>query len=193
MITDKDKAFYNGFIAHVRSYHEHDIYHVPIFNIEETEILEILGQREEHIRAESADQVRKEAAERAIEWLDISMQHVPNTSRSIRKLMLRDAILGDSAPVSTDSEKLGIKNNIDGKCNEIIDRAKTIGGNYYKDVLFLCTEIAMITSTGKLAIAVKALEDIGEYTGDSPVATNWRAIVSSIGTKARDALKEIQG
>ena len=49
------------------------------------------------IRTESAEQARKEAADRAVEWLDISMQHVPSTSRSIQKQMLRAAILGDSA------------------------------------------------------------------------------------------------
>lgn len=107
MITDKDRVFYNGFIAHVRSYHEHDIYHVPIFNIEEDEILKILGQRDERIRTESADQARKEAAERvAYAW----REH----GEDITLRTLRDAVLSTVnesftvAPVSTDAEKLAI-------------------------------------------------------------------------------------
>jgi len=56
------------------------------------------------IRAESADQARKEAAERAAEWFK-TVFCVPENAKTKG---LRAAILGDSATVSTDSEKLAI-------------------------------------------------------------------------------------
>ena len=109
-----------------------------------------LADKIARIRQESADQARKEAAERvACAW----REH----GEDITLRMLRESILGDSAPVSTDSEKL--------------------------------------------AIAVKALEEIntlGTYsmffgrttTGERIDSTT---IINIYGIKARDALKEIQG
>jgi len=54
--------------------------------------------------AESADQARKEAADRAVEWFK-TVFCVPESARTKG---LRAAIIGDSVTVSTDSEKLAI-------------------------------------------------------------------------------------
>ena len=62
------------------------------------------------IRAESAEQARKEAADRAVSWVNANLRdkHEPIMSKKLEEDELRAAILGDSAPVSTDSEKLAI-------------------------------------------------------------------------------------
>ena len=58
------------------------------------------------IRAESAEQARKEAAERAVDFLKKEWYWFNDDACYANEL--RTAILGDSAPVSTDSEKLAI-------------------------------------------------------------------------------------
>lgn len=126
-------------------------------DIEQDELLDIISR----IRAESADQARKEAAEIAVEFVDNNLMGISECDIGLLSC-LRAAILSATVnEVKTDAE-----NNRDDKYNDIIDRAKNVGGNYYEDVLFLCTEIAKLSSGGKLAIAVKALKWALEYIGD---------------------------
>ena len=101
-----------------------------------------LADKIARIRQESADQARKEAAERvACAW----REH----GEDITLRMLRESILGDSATVSTDSEKL--------------------------------------------AIAVKALEEIKQIRKAGPAFESHFSKLQDIGRITNDALKEIQG
>ena len=94
------------------------------------------------IRAESAEQARKEAAERvASTWREYG--------EDITLRILMESILGDSATVSTDSERL--------------------------------------------AIAVKALEEIKQVRKSGPAFESHFSKLQDIGRITNDALKEIQG
>lgn len=103
------------------------------------------------IRAESAEQARKEAAERVRKVMNVS----EGGSDTIDKICA--AILGDSAAVSTDSEKLAI-------AVKALEEIKTLGTH---------STLSGRTTTG---------ERIDSTT-----------IINTYGIKARDALKEIQG
>jgi len=94
MITDKDRE---DLIEDIRAYNDG-------WMLEEGKDRDRLIEFENVIRAESAEQARKEAADRAVEWFK-TVFCVPESARTKG---LRAAIIGDSVTVSTDSEKLAI-------------------------------------------------------------------------------------
>ena len=107
MITDKDRE---DLIEDIRAYNDG-------WMLEEGKDRDRLIEFENVIRAESADQARKEAADRAVDFLKKEWYWFNADACYANEL--RTAILGDTAPVSTDSEKLAIavkalKNIIDG-------------------------------------------------------------------------------
>ena len=94
MITDNDRE---DLIEDIRAYNDG-------WMLEEGKDRDRLIEFENVIRAESAEQARKEAADRAVEWFK-TVFCVPESARTKG---LRAAIIGDSVTVSTDSEKLAI-------------------------------------------------------------------------------------
>jgi len=88
MITDKDRE---DLIEDIRAYNDG-------WMLEEGKDRDRLIEFENVIRAESAEQARKEAAERAVEWFK-TVFCVPESARTKG---LRAAIIGDSVTVSTD-------------------------------------------------------------------------------------------
>lgn len=144
MITDKDREDKN------------DAYDVAlkILSLGNTEstpdnISDIINKH----ATESADQARKEAADRAVEW--IMNRLVPGVLADIIVQDLRYSILTDN-----DNSKKS-------------DHVPDIGE--------------------KLAIAVKALEEIESKHIPSNVFESQYSRLQEACTKARDALKEIQG
>ena len=96
MITDKDRE---ELIEDLRAYND-------AWVLEEGKDRDRLIEFESAIRAESAEQARKEAAERAVKFVDNNYNAFGEWD-NVAFDNLRAAILGDPAPVSTDSEKLG--------------------------------------------------------------------------------------
>ena len=148
MITDKDREDAKIICSSIKIPIELSIGGLKIVTTVSTgEILaklnsETIAQILYGIRAESAEQARKEAAERvASAW----REH----GEDITLRMLRESILGDSARVSTEGEKL--------------------------------------------AIAVKALEEIKQIRKAGPAFESHFSKLQDIGRITNDALKEIQG
>lgn len=123
----------------------------------ESELIEMQAERDSRIRAESADQARKEAAERVVAFIRTLNSESMDLWSEYEDNGLRTAILGDSV----------VKENL------ITDH---------------------IPDTGKkLAIAVKALEEIKKIGKAGPAFETHFSKLQYIGAVTNDALKEIQG
>jgi hypothetical protein len=106
MITDKDREDAKAYLEKLFSGKTGTgSWHGINDKWSESELVEMQTGRDYRIRAESAEQARKESAELAVEYCSTLFPWGKDGSYAQG---LRDAIIGDSAPVSTDAEKLAV-------------------------------------------------------------------------------------
>jgi hypothetical protein len=128
MITDKDREDAKAYLEKLFSGKTGTgSWHGINDKWSESELVEMQTGRDYRIRAESAEQARKESAELAVEYCSTLFPWGKDGSYAQG---LRDAIIGDSAPVSTDSEKLAIAVKALEKINERHSFADIVDDSY---------------------------------------------------------------